>query len=96
MGVEVFSKEFKESDWENYLNYSRKLFDTLTDEIKNVLDDVDIPHGIKNVAVGRLNSYAKEWLFSSLSVLDDRKPADLLNSDEGTRAVKEALLRMPD
>ncbi|MEI6100452.1 MAG: MbcA/ParS/Xre antitoxin family protein [Eubacteriales bacterium] len=96
MSLKIFASQLKEDNWDRYFKYSQKLLSMLSDDTKNILDDVNIPHDIKVVVIGRVHNYAKEWLFSSLPILNNYRPIDLLDTEEGTKAVKEVLLRMPE
>ncbi|WP_187274119.1 MbcA/ParS/Xre antitoxin family protein [Paenibacillus sp. N3.4] len=95
-GVEVLAREYKESTWLNYLNYCKIRILSLTNESRNCLDDLEIDTEIKIVLIVRFQSYAREWLHKKVPALDEQKPMELLATESGTKAVKEALLRIPD
>ena len=94
MAIDIFVREFKQIHWDNYVHLSKEYYDTSLDEVK-ALDELNIPEDIKVVLVYRLKGYAKDWLLKELPVIDGIKPINLLNSADGTKALKEILLRIP-
>ena len=96
MDVQILAKEFKEKHWINYYQMSKRYFESLPESTKKNLDTLDIQEDIKTVLIYRLKDNAKTWLHSDLPLLDGIKPLELLESEEGIKALKEILLRMPD
>ncbi|MEW9701955.1 antitoxin Xre/MbcA/ParS toxin-binding domain-containing protein [Paenibacillus sp. SI8] len=62
----------------------------------NNLDGIDVPEDIKEVLYFQEREYAKAWLYKNVPILDNNKPIELVKNEIGLKAVKEALLRMPD
>ncbi|MNJ37023.1 hypothetical protein D3C77_318280 [compost metagenome] len=96
MGLHIFAKEFNEEYWLSFYKMSQIYFDSLPDSIKTSLDSLGMQEDIKTVLIYRLKNNAKSWLNTGLPLLDGIKPLNLLDSVEGTNALKEILLRMPD
>ena len=89
-------KKSKEEYWMSYLSYYTKVYHSLADVGRNDLLDEDVPEDIKIVVVSLFRDHAKEWLNSNLPALGDRKPIDLLKTEEGLEALKGLLLRIPE
>jgi len=95
MSIQIFAKQFNEENWIDYYLMSKKYFVRLPGSIKSSLEDIVIPEDIKIVIIYRLKEYASDWLNSGLPLISGIKPIELLESEEGTKALKEILLRMP-
>jgi hypothetical protein len=67
-------------------------------KIKNeTYTQVNIPNDIFSALVGILGeSLIGEWLNKELKLLDNNKPIELLNSDNGRKALKMFILSMPN
>lgn len=89
-------KKSKEEYWISYLSYYQDVYHSLADVGRNDLPDEDIPEDIKTVVVSLFRDHARDWLYSSLPALDNRKPIDLLKTAEGVETLKGLLLRIPD
>ncbi len=96
MDIQILVKEFKEKHWVNYYQMSKRYFDSLPESTKENLDTIDIQEDIKTVLIYRLKDNAKVWLNSGLPLLDGIKPLELIEMEDGIKALKELLLRMPD
>jgi hypothetical protein len=88
-------KEFEEHHWIKFLEYYQSIYDFQQDDIKGLLDDLKIPKDIKIVTIGYLKKHAKEWLYAEIPAIENQRPIDLLNSHNGTTALKAALIRLP-
>ena len=96
MDIQILVKEFKEKHWVNYYQMSKRYFDSLPESTKENLDTIDIQEDIKTVLIYRIKDNAKVWLNSGLPLLDGIKPLELIEMEDGIKALKELLLRMPD
>jgi hypothetical protein len=95
LSYQIFAKEFREEHWIKYYHMSKKYMDALPDSIRIILDNMNMEEDIKTVALYRLKGNARKWFNSQLPLLDGIMPLELLSSEEGTKALKEILLRMP-
>jgi hypothetical protein len=94
--IEILSCAFKEDTWQKLVNLCIEKYSQANNEVKLKLEKLNIPKDIIIVLIYRVGGYAPEWLHNEIIALDNNKPIDLLKSDKGRRAVKEALQRMPD
>lgn len=96
LSFQIFAKEFKEENWLTFYNMSVRYMDSLPDSLNTSLDSLGLQEEIKTVVIYRLRNNARSWLSTGLPLIGCIKPLDLLNTAEGTNALKEILLRMPD
>ena len=72
------------------------LFEELEIDIKNDVEDLDIPKDIKIILACKFGRQVRSWMNSEVPALGNRKPISYLNTDRGIRALKSAIMRMPD
>jgi hypothetical protein len=96
MSIKVLADEFKEKYWKDYLSYCKKVFNSLPNEMKSLLNNIDLPEDIKIVLIVKLKNNAKNWIYERVPALENKRPFDLLSNDYEIKALKGALLRMPD
>lgn len=92
MGLEIFLESYNKDHWLNFVEYCSKSI--IESEIE--FPELNVPKDIAIVLNYRLKNHARTWLFKALPALDNVKPIDLLNSEEGKNILMEALMRMPD
>ncbi|SED08935.1 Protein of unknown function [Paenibacillus sp. GP183] len=92
MGFEVSLKDYHEDHWLKFVDNCSK--SVVESEIE--FGDISVPKDIAIVLNYRLRNHARTWLFKSVPALDNVKPIDLLNSEEGKNILRVALMRMPD
>lgn len=54
-----------------------------------------IPEDIQIVLLPDMGEYLLTWIHKKVPALGNEKPSDWLKSEEGTKALKAAIMRMP-
>ncbi|MFD0589998.1 hypothetical protein ACFQZE_18615 [Paenibacillus sp. GCM10027627] len=96
MSIETLSREFREVHWAKFVQFSKEEINSFPVEVLTCLDEENIPADIKTVIIYRLGANAETWIHKNVDAFSGNKPIDLLVTEEGIKALKEGLLRMPD
>lgn len=94
--VSVLANQFNADVWEDYLQLCRQNLSSPAHSSVKALTRKTGSEDLAIVLFYRLGDYASEWLNVEVPALDNKRPVDLIKSEKGAKAVREALLRMPD
>jgi hypothetical protein len=95
MSIQQYASYFKEKYWEDFAEYHKGAAERLSPHLITQLDDTCIPNDIKMVIISMVRDFASEWVRKGLPLLDDKTPIELVASEEGIKALKAGLMRMP-
>lgn len=68
----------------------------IDDKLKEEISLLSLPDDIQIVLLCKLGGYIVEWINKKVPALENEKPIDYLRTTDGTRAIKAAIMRMPD
>ncbi|MEY8746980.1 antitoxin Xre/MbcA/ParS toxin-binding domain-containing protein [Bacillales bacterium AN1005] len=92
---EMYSSEFDSDHWVSFV----QLFDDLYSEVdpawKERAEVQNIPPDVSQVLLCEMGEYAFKWLEKKIPALGDQSPVSYLATEEGTNALRAAILRMP-
>lgn len=95
MSLDILLKEFKENNWHDCVLFYREYNVRYSDEIKSCLDHLNIPDDIKIALIYKFEKYASEWIYKKVPALEETKPIDLLQTENGIKILKAAIMRIP-
>jgi uncharacterized protein (DUF2384 family) len=83
----------KKAEWENYVEVIPDV-DTDEKDVKKLLDLVG-DRGMVKVIYFHFGNTAVSWLDKPVPALEQKKPRECLESEEGVNLLKETLMKMP-
>lgn len=92
MSLSILIRAFSEDDWTEYVNSCKDKSNIPA----NCFENLELPEDVKIVVYQKLRDRSREWLISPLEIFENNKPIDLLKTGNALKALKEALLRLPD
>lgn len=95
MSLDVFLKAFKKDDWNEYVLFCQEYIVKYSNEITSCLDHLSVPDDIKAVMIYKFEGYASTWIYKIVPALEGTIPIDLLQTEDGIKILKVALMRIP-
>ncbi|TKH35655.1 hypothetical protein C1I59_17535 [Paenibacillus polymyxa] len=92
---EIYLKEFKPESWANMVQIYQEQYDQVDPAVKAKMAKSEIPKEIQIVLLPDMGEYLLTWMDRKVPALGHETPSDYLKSEEGTKALKAAILRMP-
>ncbi|MGG1942954.1 antitoxin Xre/MbcA/ParS toxin-binding domain-containing protein [Paenibacillus polymyxa] len=92
---ETYLKEFKPESWANMVQIYQERYDQVDPVIRAKVAKSKIPKEIQIVLLPDMGEYLLTWMDKKVPALGHETPSDYLKSEEGTKALKAAILRMP-
>lgn len=92
MGLEI---HFNASAWVAFTQWVTQEYQSLPDDVKARLADLNLPEDVRMAASVLLRGQAREWLHREIPALDHSRPIDLLGDATRSNAVRELLMRLP-
>lgn len=84
-----------EENWIRSFSCYKDIYNGLPDNIKHLLDDVEMPTDVRIVIIALFGSEAKEWISKSVPAMKYQKPIDCINTVEGLNLLKATLMSIP-
>ena len=89
-GISFFAGIYKDDSWKRYSN------NFLGVDIPNDLEDI-LPKDVLQPLLYLLGEeYVYKWIKFKFSCIDNMTPIELANSEEGLKALKAFIMRMPN
>lgn len=92
---DIYLREYKESSWSAFVELFRKEYGRVDPQLKEQVIQKGIPEDIGIVLLTEMGDYLFKWLEASVPALDHARPVDFLRDEDGIKALKAAILRMP-
>ncbi|MHB0860405.1 hypothetical protein ACYCS5_03885 [Paenibacillus sp. SEL3] len=92
---DIYLKEFKPESWANMVQIYQERYDQVDPAIRVKVAESKIPKEIQIVLLPDMGEYLLTWMDRKVPALGHETPSDYLKSEEGTKALKAAILRMP-
>ncbi|MDN4077836.1 DUF2384 domain-containing protein [Paenibacillus polymyxa] len=92
---ETYLKEFKPESWANMVQIYQERYDQVDLVIRAKVAKSKIPKELQIVLLPDMGEYLLTWMVRKIPALGHETPSDYLKSEEGTKALKAAILRMP-
>jgi hypothetical protein len=93
---DFYSVRYKEENWNKVVNAYKDNYSKIDDDLKEEVTLLGLPQDIQIVLLCKLGGYLSQWIHKNVPALGNKKPIDYLKTDDGTRALKAAIMRMPD
>ncbi|KZE77754.1 hypothetical protein AV545_09875 [Paenibacillus jamilae] len=92
---EIYLKEFKPESWAHMVQIYQERYDQVDPAIRAKVAQSHIPKEIQIVLLPDMGEYLLTWMDLEVPALGHETPSDYLKSEEGIKALKAAILRMP-
>ncbi|MCP3779009.1 DUF2384 domain-containing protein [Paenibacillus sp. Lou8.1] len=92
---DIYLKEFKPESWANMVQLYQERYDQVDPAIRAKVAESKIPKEIQIVLLPDMGEYLLTWMDRKVPALGHETPSHYLKSEEGTKALKAAILRMP-
>ncbi|MCP1132454.1 MbcA/ParS/Xre antitoxin family protein [Paenibacillus polysaccharolyticus] len=92
---DMYLSAFKQEHWDNFVELFDEWYAQLPDEWKEEARLRGIPEDIGRVLLCEMKDSALKWIDKKVPALGDQSPASYLETEEGTNALRAAILRMP-
>ncbi|AIW41046.1 MULTISPECIES: antitoxin Xre/MbcA/ParS toxin-binding domain-containing protein [Paenibacillus] len=92
---DIYLKEFKPENWANMVQIYQERYAQVDPAIRAKVVESKIPKEIQIVLLPDMGEYLLTWMDRKVPALGNETPSDYLKSEEGTKALKAAILRMP-
>lgn len=92
---DMYLSAFKQEHWDTFVELFDEWYATLPTEWKEEARLKGIPEDISRVLLCEMKDSALKWIDKKVPALGDQSPASYLETEEGTNALRAAILRMP-
>lgn len=93
---DIYDKEYNKDSWQTFVDIHQELYDPVDPLVKTKMSQTTIPKDIQIVLLAKLGEYAFQWIERTIPALDHQTPRSYLQSEQGTNALRAALMRMPN
>ncbi|MCG7376171.1 MbcA/ParS/Xre antitoxin family protein [Paenibacillus sp. ACRSA] len=92
---EIYLEEFKQDNWDAFVQLFDELYAQVDPKWIERARVQNIPVDVSQVLLCEMGEYAFKWLEKNIPALGDQSPVSYLETEEGTNALRAAILRMP-
>ncbi|MDR6723380.1 MULTISPECIES: antitoxin Xre/MbcA/ParS toxin-binding domain-containing protein [Paenibacillus] len=92
---EIYIEEFKQDNWDAFVQLFDELYAQVDPKWIERARVRKIPADVSQVLLCEMGEYAFKWLEKNIPALGDQSPVSYLETEEGTNALRAAILRMP-
>ncbi|MFU1796001.1 hypothetical protein ACM1RC_19240 [Paenibacillus azoreducens] len=92
---DLYLKEYNAQHWMEFVELYRDEYLLVNAELREKAGKSRIPEDICMVLLPEMGDYLFTWIEKSVPALGSDKPSDYLNNDDGIKALKAMIMRMP-
>lgn len=93
---DIYNEAYNKDSWQTFVDIHQELYDPIDPSIKIKMSQTTIPKDIQIVLLAKLGEYAFHWIERTIPALDHKTPLSYLQSEQGTNALRAAIMRMPN
>lgn len=93
---DIYGEEYNKDSWQKFVEIHQELYDPIDPLLKTKMSQTTIPKDIQIVLLAKLGEYTFQWIERTIPALDHQTPLSYLQTEQGTNALRAAIMCMPN